>query len=202
LLGKGAMLLVTSNADRTSPVVRGKWILDNLLGMPPPAPPAVVPPLEATGDGGRVLSMREQMEAHRKSPVCASCHKLMDPFGFALENFDAVGAWRTKDADAPIDATSTLLDGTQVNGVVELRQALLKRKDIIVGTMVEKLLTYGIGRGVDARDMPAVRDIARHMAQQNDRFSSLVTGIVTSVPFQMRTKSSGEEAPARVQALR
>jgi len=202
LLGKGAMLLVTSNADRTSPVVRGKWILDNLLGMPPPAPPAVVPPLEATGDGGRVLTMREQMEVHRKSPVCASCHKLMDPFGFALENFDAVGAWRTQDAGAPIDATSTLLDGTHVDGVVELRQALLKRKEIVVGTMVEKLLTYGLGRGLTARDMPAVRGIAHHMAQQNYRFSSLVVGIATSVPFQMRTKVSGEEAPLATHAQR
>ena len=200
LLGKGAMLLVTSNADRTSPVVRGKWILDNLLGMPPPAPPANVPPLEATGDGGRVLTMREQMEAHRKSPVCASCHKLMDPFGFALENFDAVGAWRTQDAGTPIDATSTLLDGTHVDGVVELRQAILKRQEIVVGTMVEKLLTYGLGRGLDARDMPAVRGIAHQMAQQNNRFSSLVAGVVTSVPFQMRTKVSGEDAPVATHA--
>jgi len=146
--------------------------------------------------------MREQMEAHRKSPVCASCHKLMDPFGFALENFDAVGSWRTQDAGAPIDATSTLLDGTHVDGVVELRQALLKRKEIVVGTMVEKLLTYGLGRGLTARDMPAVRGIAHHMAQQNYRFSSLVVGIATSVPFQMRTKVSGEEAPLATHAQR
>jgi len=202
LLGKGAMLLVTSNADRTSPVVRGKWILDNLLGMPPPAPPAVVPALEPAGDDGRVRTMRQQTEAHRASPVCASCHKLMDPFGLALENFDAVGAWRTQDSGAPIDATTTLLDGTSVNGVDELRQALLKRPENIVGTMVEKLMTYGLGRGVEARDMPTVRRVTRDMARQNYRFSSLVTGIVTSAPFQMRTKLGGEEAPVRVQAHR
>jgi hypothetical protein len=202
LLGKGAMLLVTSNADRTSPVVRGKWILDNLLGMPPPAPPAVVPALEPAGDDGRVRTMREQMEAHRKSPVCASCHKLMDPFGLALENFDAVGAWRTQESGAPINANTTLLDGTKVEGVDELRAALLKRPENIVGTMVEKLLTYGLGRGVEARDMPTVRRITHDMARQNYRFSSLVTGIVTSAPFQMRTKLGGEETPVRVQANR
>jgi hypothetical protein len=202
LLGKGAMLLVTSNADRTSPVVRGKWILDNLLGMPPPAPPAVVPALEPAGDDGRTRTMREQMEAHRKSPVCASCHKLMDPFGLALENFDAVGAWRTQESGAPINATTTLLDGTKVDGVDELRAALLKRPENIVGTIVERLLTYGLGRGVEARDMPTVRRITHDMARQNYRFSSLVTGIVTSAPFQMRTKLSGEETPVRVQANR
>ena len=189
LLGKGAMLLVTSNADRTSPVVRGKWILDNLLGMPPPSPPANVPPLEPVADDGRPRSIREQMVAHRASPVCASCHKLMDPIGLALENFDAVGRWRTADVAGPIDATSDLLDGTHVDGVVQLRQALLKRPEVFVGAMTEKLLTYAINRGVEAGDMPTVRGIVRGMSEQDYRFSSLVMGIVRSPAFQMRSKA-------------
>ena len=194
LLGKGAMLLVTSNADRTSPVVRGKWILDNLLGMPPPSPPANVPALEPVADDGRPRSIREQMVAHRGSPVCASCHKLMDPIGLALENFDAVGRWRTNDVAGPIDATGDLLDGTHVNGVVELRQALLKRPDVFVGTMTEKLMTYAINRGVDASDMPTVRRIVREVSKQDYRFSSLVLGIVKSPAFQMRTKARASVA--------
>ena len=194
LLGKGAMLLVTSNADRTSPVVRGKWILDNLLGMPPPSPPANVPPLAPVADDGRPRSIREQMVAHRGSPVCASCHKLMDPIGLALENFDAVGRWRTNDVAGPIDATGDLLDGTHVNGVVELRQALLKRPDVFVGTMTEKLMTYAINRGVDASDMPTVRSIVRDVSKQDYRFSSLVLGIVKSPAFQMRTKARASVA--------
>ena len=194
LLGKGAMLLVTSNADRTSPVVRGKWILDNLLGMPPPSPPAVVPPLEPVADDGRPRSMREQMVAHRASPVCASCHKLMDPIGFALENFDAIGRWRTTDAGAPIDATSELLDGTHVDGVVQLRQALLKRPEVFVGAMTEKLMTYAINRGVEAPDMPTVRAIVHEMSRQDYRFSSLVMGIVKSPAFQMRSKARSSVA--------
>jgi hypothetical protein len=194
LLGKGAMLLVTSNADRTSPVVRGKWILDNLLGMPPPAPPAVVPPLVPASDDGRPRSMREQMVAHRASPQCASCHKLMDPIGFALENFDAVGRWRTQDETGPIDATSELLDGTRVNGVVELRRALLARPDVFVGTMTEKLFTYALNRGVEPFDMPTVRSIVRSTAPREYRFSSLVLGIVKSPAFQMRLKAKASVA--------
>jgi hypothetical protein len=189
LLGKGAVLAVTSNADRTSPVVRGKWILDNLQGMPPPSPPADVPPLEASAGTDRVLSMREQMAAHRANAVCASCHKLMDPIGLALENFDAVGRWRTSDAAGPIDASGDLLDGTHVNGVVELRQAMLKRPEVFVGTMTEKLLTYALHRGVEAPDMPTVRSIVRDVARQNYRFSSLVLGVVKSPAFQMRLKA-------------
>ena len=199
LLGKGAMLLVTSNADRTSPVVRGKWILDNLMGMPPPSPPANVPPLAPTADDGRPRSMREQMVGHRASPVCASCHKLMDPIGFALENFDAVGRWRTQDAGAPVDASAELLDGTHVNGAVELRQALLKRPDVFVGTMTEKMLTYAINRGVEAPDMPTVRAIVRDMAQKDYRFSSLVLGVVKSPGFQMRATARGNTAATAAQ---
>jgi mono/diheme cytochrome c family protein len=196
LLGKGAVLAITSNADRTSPVVRGKWILDNLQGMPPPSPPADVPPLAAASAGSdRPLSMREQMAAHRANAVCASCHKLMDPIGLALENFDAIGRWRTADAAGPIDASGDLLDGTHVNGVVELRQAMLKRPEVFVGTMTEKLLTYALHRGVEAPDMPTVRAIVRDVSRRNYRFSSLVLGVVKSPAFQMRSKA-GASAPA------
>ena len=187
LLGKGAVLLVTSHADKTSPVLRGKWILENLLGAPPPPPPLNVPSL-GEDDEDRPRTMREQMEAHRRNPVCANCHKLMDPLGLALENFDVVGAWRTRDAGEVIDASGELLDGTHVDGVTTLREALLKRPENVVGTLTEKLLTYAVGRGLEYYDMPAVRQIVRDAAQQDYRFSALVLGIVDSVPFQMRIK--------------
>jgi hypothetical protein len=168
--------------------VRGKWILDNLLGMPPPSPPANVPPLEGSDKEGKPRTMRQQMEAHRRNAVCASCHKLMDPIGLALEHFDAIGAWRTEDAGAPVDATTQLFDGTQVDGVVALRAALLKHPEVYVGTLTEKLLTYAVGRGIEPYDMPTVRGIVRDMARKDYRFSTLVAGIVTSPPFQMRMK--------------
>jgi mono/diheme cytochrome c family protein len=193
LLGKGAILAVTSNADRTSPVVRGKWILDNLQGMPPPSPPANVPALEESA-GTEPKSMRDQMAAHRANPVCASCHKLMDPIGLALENFDAIGRWRTKDAAGPIDASGDLIDGTHVDGVVQLREALLKRPEVFVGTFTEKLMTYALERGVDAPDMPTVRRIVREGAARNYRFSSLVLGVVKSPAFQMRLKAQANDA--------
>jgi hypothetical protein len=193
LLGKGAILALTSNADRTSPVVRGKWILDTLQGMPPPSPPADVPPLSASAGTDRPRSMREQMAAHRANAVCASCHKLMDPIGLALENFDAIGRWRNADAAGPIDATGDLLDGTHVDGVVQLRQALLKRPEVFVGTMTEKLMTYAFERGVEASDMPRVRAIVRDVARQNYAFSSLVLGVVKSPAFQMRLKAAPAE---------
>jgi hypothetical protein len=190
LLGQGSILMVTSHTDRTSPVVRGKWILDNLLGAPPPPMPANVPPLnESNQRAGHVLTMRERMEEHRTNPVCASCHQIMDPIGFALENFDAVGAWRGREGGTggtPIDASGQLLDGSKVNGPVELRQALLKQPEIFVGTVTEKLMTYALGRGLAASDMPVVRGIVRDAAQHDNRFSSLVLDIVNSVPFQMR----------------
>jgi mono/diheme cytochrome c family protein len=193
LLGKGAVLMVTSHTDRTSPVVRGKWILDNLLGAPPPAPPANVPPLNENPErAGRVLNMRERMEEHRANPVCANCHKLMDPIGLSLENFDAVGAWRGRDGDSvteqgtPIDANGQLLDGTKVDGVVTLRQALLKQPEIFVSTVTEKLLTYALGRGLQPSDMPSVRAIVGDGARTGYRFSSMVLGIVNSTPFQKR----------------
>jgi len=185
LLGKGGVLLLTSHADRTSPVVRGKWILDNLLGTPPPPAPAVVPPFPEEVPGVP-STVRGRMEQHRANPACAGCHKVMDPLGLALENFDAVGAWRTRDSGLPIDASGELTDGTKISGVTELRAALLKRPDVLVGTVTEKLMTYALGRSLEAEDMPAVRTIVRTSAREGYRFSALVRGIVNSVPFQMR----------------
>ena len=197
LLGQGSILMVTSHTDRTSPPVRGKWVLENLLGTPPPAPPANVPPLpeKPQRDTATVPTMRERMEEHRANPACASCHKIMDPIGLALENFDAVGAWRTREGGAagrPIDASGQLVDGTKVDGVVALREALVREPEAFVRTMTEKLLTYALGRGLSYADMPAVRGIVRGSAAQNYRFSSLVSGIVASPAFQLRTASPRE----------
>jgi hypothetical protein len=188
LLGKGSILAVTSHAERTSPVVRGKWILDNILGAPVPPPPPDIPQLKENVEGEKPRTMREQMAEHRSSPVCASCHKVMDPIGFALENFDTVGAWRTEDAGVPIDASGQLADGTKIDGVVTLREAMLRHPDVFVRTMTEKLMIYALGRGLDDRDMPAVRAVMRDAAARDDRFSSLVLGIARSLPFQMRMK--------------
>jgi len=190
LLGKGGLLLLTSHADRTSPVVRGKWILDNLIGTPPPPAPAVVPPFPEEVPGVPT-TVRARMEQHRANPACSGCHKVMDPLGLALENFDAVGAYRTRESGLRIDASGELTDGTRIDGVAELRGALLKRPDVLVGTTTEKLLTYALGRSLESQDMPAVRSIVRTSARENYRFSSLVRGIVTSVPFQMRRARSG-----------
>jgi hypothetical protein len=186
LLGHASILTVTSYPDRTSPVVRGKWILENLLGVPPPPPPDDVPELEETSDGGGTLSIRERLSAHRANPSCASCHALMDPLGFALENFNAVGVWRTiDDTGGAIDASGALPDGTAFAGVDEFRAAL-ESSDLFVTTLTEKLLTYGLGRGVEAYDQPAVRTIVRDAASTDYRFSALITGVVQSPPFQMR----------------
>ncbi len=188
LLGQGSILAVTSHAERTSPVLRGKWILENILGTPIPPPPPDVPPLKERSEGERPRTMREQMAEHRVNPACASCHKIMDPIGFAMENFDAVGAWRTREEGGPIDASGELVDGSKVNGVVELRQALLSDPERFVATVTEKMMTYALGRGVDYRDMPSVRSIVRDAARNKYRFSDLVLGIVRSTPFQMRQK--------------
>jgi mono/diheme cytochrome c family protein len=188
LLGQGSILAVTSHAERTSPVLRGKWVLDNLLGLPVPPPPADIPPLPAAKDGEAPKTLRAQMELHRSTPVCATCHRIMDPIGFALENFDPVGAWRVREPGGAIDASGQLADGTQINGVVELRRALLSRPDMFVATMTEKLLVYALGRGLDAPDMPAVRRIVAGARKDNYRFASIVNGIIHSVPFQMRMK--------------
>jgi hypothetical protein len=204
LLGKGAILTVTSQATRTSPVVRGKWILDNILNAPPPPPPGDVPPLPEVEESGLVLSMRERMEAHRRNPTCANCHQLFDPIGLAMENFDAVGRLRERDGGSlgvPIDASGVLMDGTQVDGVVSLRRALLRQPELFVGTVVEKLMTYALGRGVAADDMPAVRGIIREAAARDYRFSTIVLGIVESTPFTMRVKALPEEN-ARTAAAR
>jgi hypothetical protein len=185
LLGKGGILLVTSHADRTSPVVRGKWILDNLVGSPPPPPPPNVPPLSDSA-GAKTLTMRARMEQHRANPACASCHKLMDPIGLALENFDAVGAWRTDDNGERVDAAGQLADGTKIDGVIGLREALLKRPDVLLTTVSERLLTYALGRGLEPEDMPAVRAIVRQAERDGYRLSSLVEGVAQSTPFRMR----------------
>jgi len=191
LLGKGAVLLVTSHATTTSPVLRGKWVLENLLGAPPPPPPPDVPVLKESPSGTVPPTMREQMEQHRNNPVCASCHKTMDPIGFALESFDVVGAWReANEAGVRLNTTDVLADGTKVDGVVGLRQALLKRSDVFVQTLTEKLMTYALGRGLTSGDMPIVRGIVRDARRQGYRFSTLLLGIINSAPFQMRMKPS------------
>jgi hypothetical protein len=186
LLGKGAIELATSISDRTSPVERGKWVLTNILGVIPPDPPPGVPPLKPGGNGQLVAqTMRQRMEEHRQNAACASCHKMMDPIGFTLENFDAVGRWRTRDAGSPLDVSGQLTDGTKIEGVVGLRQALERYSPQFMRTFTEKLLTYALGRGVEYQDMPVVRDIVREAARNDYHFSSLVLGIVTSAPFQM-----------------
>jgi len=186
ILGQGSFLAVTSHAERTSPVLRGKWILENILGMTVPPPPPNVPPLKERVAGEAPKTMREQMAEHRANPVCASCHKVMDSIGFTLENFDVVGAWRSDDAGAPVDPSGELADGTRVSGVVELRSALIKNPNLFAGVLTEKLLTYALGRGLSASDMPAVRAIVRDAAGKDYRLSSIVTGVVHSMPFQMR----------------
>jgi len=189
LLGQASILAVTSYATRTSPVQRGKWILTNILGTPPPLPPPNTPPLKENGEGGKPMSVRERLEEHRKSPACASCHATMDPLGFALENFDAVGRWRSRGEDgARIDASGVLPDGARVDGPGSLREALLSRPDQFASTLAEKLLTFALGRGLDYNDAPAVRRIAAEAARNDYRFSSIVLGIARSVPFQMKGK--------------
>ena len=191
LLGHGSILAATAYPTRTSPVLRGKWVLENLLGTPPPLPPPDVPSLEETTSDGAARSMREAMEEHRANPVCASCHRLMDPPGFALEQFDAVGRYRTRnEANAPIDASGVLPDGTVFEGAAGLREALLGRPDLFVTTLTEKLLVYALGRGVEHHDAPAIRAITREAAADGHRFSSLILGVVKSPPFQMRRTRS------------
>jgi mono/diheme cytochrome c family protein len=186
LLGQASILTVTSYPNRTSPVERGKWILTNLLGVPPSPPPPNVPPLKEEAADGKPRSLRESMEAHRANPVCAGCHRVMDPIGFSMENFDAVGHWRTNDHGASIDASGTLFNGATVNGVDGLRQMLINRPDVFVGVMTEKMLTYALGRGITNSDMPAVRKIVQDARTRDYRFSSLVLGVVKSTPFQFK----------------
>jgi hypothetical protein len=194
LLGKGSFLAVTWTQNfRSSPVKRGVWVLENILGTPPPEPPPNVPALEETKSAdGKALTLREQMTLHRSSPPCAGCHSIMDPIGFALENFDADASWRTKqggEGGIPIDAKVTLFDGQQVDGPAGLRTALLRYSPQFVRMMVEKLMTYAIGRGMEYTDMPTIRAIARDVARDNHRFSAIVLGVVRSRQFQMRVKT-------------
>jgi hypothetical protein len=183
LLGQGGLLLVTSYPDRTAPVLRGVWILDSLLGMPPPPPPPDIPDLTPTDESGRVLSMREQMEIHRRNPACAACHVRMDPLGFAMENFDAIGRYRTRHAGAAVDATAVFADGTPLDGIRGVRAFILQHRDNYVHTFVEKLMTYALGRRVDYRDQPAIRAIVRDAAASDYRWSTIVAGVVSSAPF-------------------
>jgi len=186
LLGKASVLAVTSYTTRTSPTIRGKWLLENILAAPMPAPPPNVPTLESSNKDGKPLTVREMLEMHRANPTCASCHKSMDPLGLSLENFDAIGQWRTTDAGRAIDASGVLLDGTNVNGPRELRQALMAKKTQFATAVTEKLLTYSLGRGLEFYDAPAVRAIDRSAAADGYRWSSMMLAIVKSAPFQMR----------------
>jgi len=186
LLGQASILTLTSLANRTSPVQRGKYVMEVLLGVAPPSPPAVVPALPENVENQKALPVRERLAEHRKNAACAACHKMMDPIGLSLENFNAVGLWRTVDSGAPIDPSGQLYDGTKLDGPVSLRNAILKRSDAFVGSFTENLLQYGLGRLIDYRDMPAARAIEREAAKNDNRFSSFVLGVVKSVPFQMR----------------
>ena len=199
LLGQGSVLSLTWVQNfRTSPVKRGVWVLENILGTPPPEPPPNVPPLEDTkGGDNKIMTLREQMTMHRKMEPCASCHKLMDPIGFALENFDADAKWRTKqggEGGVPLDTSAVLWDGTKIDGPVELRQALLRYSPQFVRMITEKLMTFSLGRGVEYEDMPVIRSIVRGADKNDDRFLSILMGIIKSAPFQMRTKEAEQRA--------
>lgn len=198
LLGQGSVLSLTWVQNfRTSPVKRGVWVLENILGTPPPEPPANVPPLEDTNSDHKIMTLRDQMTMHRKVEPCASCHKLMDPIGFALENFDADASWRTKqggEGGVPLDTSAVLWDGTKVNGPVELRQALLRYSPQFVRMITEKLMTFSLGRGAEYEDMPVIRSIVRDADKDNDRFLSILMGIINSAPFQMRTKEVSRDS--------
>ena len=191
IFGHGSLLTVTSYPNRTSPVLRGKWVLTNILGTPPPPPPADVPDLPDRGEGGRVATVRERLQQHRASPACSVCHAPMDPLGLALENYNAIGKWRlTGEADLPIDASGNLPDGTTFDGPTGLRSLLLERQDQFVGTLTEKLLAYALGRAPEYYDKPTVRAITRSAGSENYRWSSIVVGIVQSAPFRMRRSAS------------
>jgi hypothetical protein len=189
LLRHGSILTVTSYATRTSPVIRGKWVLENILGVPPPPPPPAVPALPEKVSTSKPMSMRERLAEHRDNPACRGCHQLMDPIGFALENYDGVGRWRSTENAKPLDVSGGLPDGSKFSGVDGLQQALLKRPDVFAGTFTEKLLTYALGRGVETTDAPAVRKIVRETKGKDYKFSSFILGIVNSTPFQMRRSS-------------
>jgi hypothetical protein len=186
ILGQGSILTVTSYPNRTSPVQRGKWILTNILGVPPTPPPPNVPALKENGEDGKPRSLRERMEKHRTDAVCAGCHKVMDPIGFALENFDGVGHWRALDDGPTIDPSGTLFNGAKVEGAAALREMIASRPDVFVGVMTEKMMIYALGRGIDYRDMTAVRKVVADARAKDYKFSAMVSGIVKSVPFQFK----------------
>ena len=196
LLGHASILTITSYANRTSVVLRGKWMLENVLGAPPPAPPPNVPPLEESDAAGAPTSLREKMEQHRGNPVCASCHAMIDPLGFALEHFDAIGRWRDTDGGAAINATIDWR-GRTIDSPGTFRAALLGRGSTFVDTVAEKLLTYALGRGLDYRDAPTVRQLVRDLARNGYRWSSLIEGIVRSTPFRMRQAASVADSARR-----
>jgi hypothetical protein len=192
LLGHASVLTTTSYADRTSVVLRGKWVLETLLGAPPPPPPPNVPPLRQNDGKSKPASLRERMEQHRRNAVCASCHANMDPLGFALENFNAIGKWREDDDGAAINSAISM-KGVNVDSPKAFREALLRQGDEFTRTVTEKLLTYALGRGLDYRDAPIVRQLVRDAARDDDRWSSLILGIVSSAPFQQRVVRSTEQ---------
>jgi mono/diheme cytochrome c family protein len=198
LLGQGSVLTLTSHADRTSPVLRGKWVMEVLLGTPPPAPPPNVPDLDATPDAedGRLRTVRQRMEQHRANPACSSCHRMIDPIGLALDNFDVTGAWRIRDNGMPVDAASTYYDGTPLTGPADLRRALLSRTDVLVQTFAENLMTYALGRRLSASDMPAVRALVRQAAAADHRPSSFILGIVRTPAFRMKGAEEAATAAA------
>ncbi len=193
LLGQGSILTVTSYPDRTAPTIRGKWIMEQILGTPPPPPPPNIPSLVNDNDT-KAMTMRQRMEEHRANPACAACHKVMDPLGFALENFDGLGRWRDKNtySDTPIDSSGVLPDGTSFDGPVGLREVLLGKKDLFVETLTEKLLTYALGRGVEHYDLPVIRKIRSDAEKENYTWYSIIMGIVNSTPFQMRRAANDD----------
>ncbi len=199
LLGHGSILMMTSVADRTSPVLRGKWVMEVLLGSPPPPPPPNVPALEETSGvaAARLLSVRERMEEHRKNPTCTSCHRVIDPLGLALENFDVTGAWRIKDNGVVVDPSGTLYDGTAMSGPIGLRQALLKRSDVVATSFTESLMTYALGRRIEFFDMPAVRAIVADATRHNHKMSSYILGVINSGAFQMSRADAVETTAVR-----
>ncbi len=201
LLGQGSIHMLTSTATRTSPVQRGKYVMEVLLGTPPPPPLPNVPALKETADLNKPQSVRERLEEHRKNPACAGCHALMDPIGFSLENFDAVGVWRTNDSGYRIDASGRMFDGVRLDGPVSLREAILNHSDAFIATFTENLLAYGLGRVPEYYDMPAVRAIAREAAKNNNRFSSFILGVVKSAPFQLRRAEESDSPPTDAVAV-
>lgn len=196
LLGQGSILTLTSVADRTSPVQRGKWVMEVLLASPPPAPPPNVPSLDDSvkaTEGGKMLSTRERMEEHRKNPACTSCHKVIDPLGLALENFDVTGAWRIKDNEVPVDVVGDLYDGTRMEGAAGLRQALLKHSDVFLASFTESLMTYALGRRLEYTDMPAIRAVVRGAGKSGNKMSAFILGVVNSPGFRMSAVDTGKE---------